>query len=198
MFDCANVEMRELLPEFAAGSLDASTRARVEAHVQSCAECASELETLRLVRASFASVLAAAPNVDARRIAAALPKPVAPPHTSEAPRTRGVAQRRWVDWRVAAALTMITVGGLSVVVNERASVVRQPIIDTSSSLRPGSTAPVNGISVDPPSGAGRGDTRRAPTPNSAPVQPTRSSKAQLAFGGGGGDELDDASIQALL
>jgi len=29
MFDCANVEMRELLPEFAAGSLDASTRARV-------------------------------------------------------------------------------------------------------------------------------------------------------------------------
>ena len=28
MFDCANVEMRELLPELAAGTLDASARAR--------------------------------------------------------------------------------------------------------------------------------------------------------------------------
>jgi len=53
MFDCANVEMRELLPELAAGTLDAATRSRVERHVASCAECASEVETLRLVRSAY-------------------------------------------------------------------------------------------------------------------------------------------------
>src|SRR5678816_2837464 len=68
MFDCANVEMRELLPELAAGTLDDATRARVERHVGSCAECASELETLRLVRSAYAVT----PTVDVRRIVAAL------------------------------------------------------------------------------------------------------------------------------
>ena len=33
MFDCANVEMRELLPDFVAGAVDAPTRARVEEHI---------------------------------------------------------------------------------------------------------------------------------------------------------------------
>src|SRR5688500_12481254 len=114
MFDCANVEMRELLPELAAGSLDAAARARVEAHVATCAECASELETVRAIRAAFAST----PAVDTHRIVAALPKPpaVAPS------RRRQMARRRWMDWRVAAALTMVTVGGLSVAVSQR----RQP------------------------------------------------------------------------
>ena len=64
MFDCADVEIRELLPDLAAGSLDDSTRARVEHHVASCAECASELETLRLVRSAYA----ATPSVDVQWI----------------------------------------------------------------------------------------------------------------------------------
>ena len=50
MSDCANIEMRELLPDLAAGTLDAHAHARVEAHLVGCADCASELETLRLVR----------------------------------------------------------------------------------------------------------------------------------------------------
>ena len=71
MFDCANVEMRELLPELVAGTLDAPTRARVEEHVTSCTECASELETLRAVRGAYSAV----PAIDVRRVVAALPKP---------------------------------------------------------------------------------------------------------------------------
>src|SRR5215216_3332466 len=110
MFDCANVEMRELLPELAAGTLDASERARVQAHVIACAECASELETLRLVRGAFA-----APAVDTQRVVAALPKPLAGAVTI----TPTAPVKRWVDWRLAAALTMITVGGLSVAVVQR-------------------------------------------------------------------------------
>ena len=72
MFDCADVEMRELLPDMAAGSLDDATRARVEQHLASCAECASELETLHLVRSAYATT----PRVDVQRIVAALPKAV--------------------------------------------------------------------------------------------------------------------------
>src|SRR5574338_1269240 len=98
MFDCANVEMRELLPELAAGTLDARTRARVEQHVAACAECASELETLRLVRGADGG----APRVDVSRIVASLPKPSAPAR----PVTGARPVRRWMDWRIAAALTM--------------------------------------------------------------------------------------------
>src|SRR5690349_19384311 len=108
MFECADVEMRELLPDLAAGTLDDGTRARVERHVASCAECRSELETLRLVRSAYV----ATPTVDVRRIVAALPKPLPVPG-----RAQDVQRvERWIDWRVAAALTMISVGGLSLAV----------------------------------------------------------------------------------
>jgi len=111
MFDCANVEMRERLPELVAGTLDATTRARVEEHVAACPECASELETLRLVRAAFAR----APKIDASRVVASLPRPRA---VVAAPR-RNAKVIRWLDWRIAAALTTITVGGLSLAVSQR-------------------------------------------------------------------------------
>ena len=68
MFDCANVEMRELLPDLAAGTLDAATRARVEHHVASCAECTSELETLRLVRGAVETEAIAPLPLKGRRI----------------------------------------------------------------------------------------------------------------------------------
>ena len=128
MFDCANVEMRELLPELAAGTLDAATRARLEQHIASCAECASELETLRLVRSAYAS----APAVDVRRIAAALSK-AAPPAPRAASTRKPIT--RWMDWRVAAALTMITVGGLA---------CRHASVDSRSSL-PDSVAVVSHV-----------------------------------------------------
>jgi anti-sigma factor RsiW len=183
MSDCANVEMRELLPELAAGALDASTRARVERHVASCADCASELETLRHVRSLFAVAQA----IDTRRIVAALPKPVAPA-SSPAP------VKRWVDWRIAAALTMITVGGLSVAVTQRmqSGQVQMPG-DTSAVVRPiDSASQVAAISkID--SAPNRVDSGVRATQGATP----RPSKAQLSFNGGVGD-LDEASIHALL
>ena len=182
MFDCANVEMRELLPELAAGTLDARTRAQVEAHVASCAECASELETLKLVRGAYAS----APVIDARRIVAALPKPPA-----AAPTQTNAPTRRWMDWRAAAALTMITVGGLSIALN------RQPTPDLRTQTDSTQPGRVSATAVDP--------TRPVPTTNDTanpkgsptlppPAQPER---IELSFGGGVSD-LDDASVKALL
>jgi len=188
MFDCANVEMRELLPEMAAGTLDASERARVDAHVIACAECASELETLRLVRGAFA-----APAVDTQRIVAVLPKPLAGAVTI----TTTAPVKRWVDWRLAAALTMITVGGLSVAVVQRRGSDATGVAIDSGAVTPAARSGDRAVD-SPDTLAGRGtrsDTGREPTaPGSrGPASP----RAQLSFNGGVGD-LDDASIQALL
>jgi hypothetical protein len=188
MFDCANVEMRELLPELVAGLLDARTRARVEEHVAVCAECASELETLRLVRAAFAS----APAIDARWVVAALPK------SSSVGRPTSRAARpvkRWLDWRIAAALTTITIGGLSLAVSQR---LRSPgnIVPQDSVV----VAPPVAVAIDTPASvvppvAPRTRTDPTGTTPGAVTPRDRGAKAQLAFGGG---DLDDASLQALL
>lgn len=188
MFDCANVEMRELLPELVAGTLDVRTRARVEAHVASCAECASELETLRAVRSAFGT----APAIDVGRIVAALPKPVAPRATSARPPIK-----RWLDWRIAAALTMITVGGLSLAVvnrlgrNDGAYAVPPRVVQDSPAVVSPGPEP-SPTTVTPPETV---PVVRNPKPN--PAARAESAKAQLAFGGGV-EDLDDASLRALL
>ena len=197
MFDCANVEMRERLPELVAGTLDATTRARVEEHVAACPECASELETLRLVRAAFAR----APKIDASRVVASLPRPRA---VVAAPQ-RNAKVIRWLDWRIAAALTTITVGGLSLAVSQR-------MRDVTAVLPSDSAQVQSPLATDPNAGGGglplpnkpvprdrqtppTGTRSRAPEPASAAV--TSPAKPQLSVGGGMGD-LDDASLQSLL
>jgi hypothetical protein len=191
MSDCANVEMRELLPELAAGTVDAATRARVDNHLATCAECASELDTLRLVRSAFAG----APAIDTSRIVAALPKP---PRVLAAPR-RDAKVVHWLDWRIAAALTTITVGGLSLAVSQRARVTESARGPDSVEVASPLTAPSNASSgVSLPNNSVPRDTQiRLPAArSSAPVTP-RASKPQLSFGEGTGD-LDDASLRELL
>lgn len=181
MFDCANVEMRELLPEFAAGTLDAPTCERIEEHLASCAECTSELETVRLVRLAFGR----APLVNTSAIVAALPKPVGVPRPVRAAGTRAA---RWVDWRIAAALTMMAIGGLSLAVTRRTHV-------STERAGPQPAPPTDSVTRSQPSIIARApDTGRAAP---AGVGREAPSKAQLSFGGGVGD-LDTASIQALL
>jgi len=189
MFDCADVEIRELLPDLAAGSLDDSTRARVEHHVASCAECASELETLRLVRSAYA----ATPSVDVQWIVAALPK--ATPLPDRVP--GGEPLKRWTDWRVAAALTMISVGGLSLAVALHRSTETRPrdLAAAVASVDTQRAQPVKRAVTGGSPSSIHDTTRpvaRSGRPASAP-QP----KAQLAFAGGT-DDMDDASIKVLL
>lgn len=187
MFDCADIEMRELLPDLAAGSLDDATRARVEHHLASCAECVSELETLRLVRSAYA----ATPSVDVQRIVAALPKPM--------PERAHGAQpvKRWIDWRVAAALTMISVGGLSLGLarhrsndaRSRDSAAAVASVDTRRAQPVETTATRASSSI-------LHDTAR-PATRSGRAAGVPQPKAQLAFAGGT-DDMDDASIKVLL
>lgn len=68
MNDCQNVEIREMLPELIHGALPESERARVQEHLDGCADCSAELAIIRAVHAS-----AAAPAVDVARIVASIP-----------------------------------------------------------------------------------------------------------------------------
>jgi hypothetical protein len=186
MFDCANVEMRELLPDLVAGALDAATRARVEQHIAGCTECASELETLRLVRSAFGT----APSVDVAGVVAALPRPNVPIASR---RQRAAPVKRWLDWRVAAALTTITVGTLSLAVTQRIS-SRSGIGVRDTAVSAPTAAPVVIPSNRPAETPGTTSTTRR-----EPTRATREAEAPavLSFGGGVSD-LDDSSIRALL
>jgi len=104
MTDCLNVEIRELLPEYLNGTLSATRRGEVEAHLVGCAECADELTVLRLVREAYDE----APAVNVNAIVAALPRKSARP-----------AMRSWRRshaLQIAAAVSFIALGGISLAV----------------------------------------------------------------------------------
>ena len=105
MSDCLNVEIRELLPDYLSGTLSASRRADVESHVATCSDCADELAMLRLVREAYA---AATPAMNVKAIVAALPRKASRPAT-----------RSWRSsqaFQIAAAISFIAVGGISLAV----------------------------------------------------------------------------------
>lgn len=101
MSDCTNIEMREWLPELLHGRLDAGARAGVERHLESCGECRAEYELLLSARASLQSLM----PVDKRAILAALPRAGA--------RQAAPALHARSVWRVAAAVAVLVLGGLS-------------------------------------------------------------------------------------
>jgi hypothetical protein len=101
MRDCANVEMRDRLPDLLHERLAVALRLEVQRHVDGCEACAAELVILRTVVAATR-----APTVDVARIVSVLP-----PYRV-APRWRRMAVSPRL--RVAAAL-MILAGGTAVV-----------------------------------------------------------------------------------
>jgi hypothetical protein len=106
MNDCSNAEIRDQLPELLHDSLTPEARARVQGHVDECTDCRDELELLRCVLASFD---ARTPSLNVGAVVSALPKPGA--------RVIPLApRRRWADWRIAAAVTLLVAGGSSVAV----------------------------------------------------------------------------------
>jgi hypothetical protein len=105
MNDCRNGEIRDQLPDLLHDRLSAGARAEVLAHVGGCAECREELEVLRGVHLAL---VAATPRIDTSRIVSALPKP---PAAVAAPIR--ATRSRWADWRIAAAITVLAVGGTS-------------------------------------------------------------------------------------
>ena len=129
--------------------------------------------------------------MDVRRVVAALPAPVVAARGSR----ESQPVKRWMDWRVAAALTTITVGGLSLAVSQR--------MRPGTELLPRDSVAVSTPQVSPPKSAAAGsprvvgaaprDTHSSPNTNRRPS----TAKAQLSFGGGT-DDLDDSSLKELL
>ncbi len=159
MHDCANVSMREQLPELLHGRLPADARAEVERHLASCVDCAEELALLRTVQA-----VTRAPAVDVERIVTAIP-----PYRPTTVWQRAV---RVPALRVAAAILLFA--GLSAVwyvgrktpAQSMESVAQTPApapapvsvqtpptqTATSIAAHPATTRPVAGLSFGEPLG----------------------------------------------
>jgi anti-sigma factor RsiW len=135
MRDCLDVTIKDLLPDFVAGRLGETERARVAAHVNACASCAAEVVVLR----AAGRVLGAAPPVDIARIVEALPTPVV---SLEA--RRAARQPRRMNWRIAATVATIAVSGVSIGVLQaivRDSGHKPPVV--APSHRPAAAAKVS-------------------------------------------------------
>lgn len=103
MRDCPDGAMRDQLPLYVSGRLDARSRSAVDAHLAGCADCTAEVAMLSAVGRAFP-----APVVDVARIAAAMPqrsaRPVAAPFY------------RQPLWRLAASLTLFITGAATYLV----------------------------------------------------------------------------------
>ena len=111
MNDCPKAELRDRLPDLLHERLDAFSRAAVISHLDECALCREELELLRGLRAVMAR--GGAVQIDVSRVVRALPAP----SDVRAPARRVASSRgarRFTDWRVAAAVTMLLAAGTSV------------------------------------------------------------------------------------
>ena len=190
MNDCSNAEIRDQLPDLLHERLDASVRAAIAAHVADCVDCRDELELLRSIHKTL---IARTPRVDVAYVVGALPKAPAAARVATPSRIHAPAHRRWSDWRIAAAVTVLVAGGSSLAVLRRTPTTietRPPITDTAVS-RPAPVAPVAGQETPAPGTA---------APNSvAPVAKTADTDASTEDGPDGRFAgLSDAQMQALL
>jgi hypothetical protein len=188
MRDCPNAEIRDLLPDYANGSLTGETLARVTSHVASCADCAEELELVRVVRSAMRS----APVVHTARIVASLPSPA--PTASHVRRTRFAT-----TWRIAATIAVLAAGGVAVKVAREGAVPvdpalqQPPTFDTALAAVP-PQAPA--VAPSPPLVAVK-PTPSAPKKDTMVASTNRAPHDGLTLTGGLSD-LSAEDIEALL
>jgi anti-sigma factor RsiW len=127
MRECSNIDIQDRLPDFVAGTLAASEAAEVSAHLTVCAACADDVVLLRRVRALPSAPVA----LDVGAIVGRLPRVTASSGGDDVPRLRVItggldvapsmrshrsSRRRVSGWRMAAAIGVIAVGGLTTVI----------------------------------------------------------------------------------
>src|SRR5206468_12747414 len=106
MNECADREIKELLPDLLHRTLRSEDRARVELHVAGCESCSEELSVLRAVK----SAAVFAPVIDVGRIVRQIP-----PYARIVPTVEAPARSRVRRWLVAATAALLIVGRGSVV-----------------------------------------------------------------------------------
>jgi anti-sigma factor RsiW len=112
MNDCADRDIKELLPDVLHRTLRRDDRERVELHLATCDSCREELAVLRMVN----SAAVFAPAIDVGRIVQQIP-----PYQSIIPGVRAPARNRVTQWLVAATAALMLVGGGSLVLNRPAT-----------------------------------------------------------------------------
>ncbi len=125
MTDCANVLMRDLLPEYAHGVLGADDTARVAAHLAACDACRAELALIGRVQDGLALGVR---RVDVAAIVGALPAPL-----PAVPAVRAMP-RRWVSrpvWQYAAAAGLVLVVGGGIVLRRAPDGASARVADSS-------------------------------------------------------------------
>lgn len=132
MSDCIDAEIRDLLPEYAHGTLSADALRRVEAHIANCGLCAEEWALLRRLGVA----LSATPVVNVASIVAALPPSPAmrPRRVADTPAAvRERAPRRplfaqpWL--RLAAGIVLVAgIGSLAVSRSSTTALVPAPVV----------------------------------------------------------------------
>jgi len=119
MNKCTEIDIREMLPDLLHGKLDASARARVEAHVASCEECTEELEVLRTVKSAAVFI----PPIDVDRVVRQIP-----PYRVIVPAAQAPARTRVVSWLVAASLAVVVLGGGSLLMIQQKPSAQRVVI----------------------------------------------------------------------
>lgn len=186
MNDCQNAAIRDRLPELLHDRLDPVARTAVLAHVDGCGDCRSELELLRGVQTML---IARTPRVDIQYVVGALP--LASRRTASRPVAR---QRSWADWRIAAAVTVLAVGGGSLAVVHRGSSSIAPVashaLATPATSSPASVAQVPATAAAAPA---------ASTVNAATSTVATAGTATAGISMTGRlDDLSDEQLQTLL
>lgn len=190
MNDCPNADIRDQLPDLLHERLDVSMRAAVMAHVDACVDCRAELELLRSVHEMLVS---RTPRVDINYVVNALPKRAAQP-VRVAPR-----RRVWSDWRIAAAVTVLAVGGGSfAVLRQSATPTIADSAYTSSRVAPslGSQPRDTGTTLKP-AAAPSAVAIRESTPNPQQIVASADDQSGLATSARLTD-LNERELKALL
>ncbi len=186
MNDCQDAAIRDQLPELLHDRLDPAARTVVLAHVDGCGDCRSELELLRGVQTML---VARTPRVDIQYVIGALPL------AARRAGARPVARHRtWADWRIAAAVTVLAVGGGSLAVLHR----------DASPIAPVTNQAVATPTTNSPTSVGEAFGTPAATPAAATVNAATSTVATAGTGTAGIamtgrlDDLSDEQLQTLL
>ena len=184
MTDCPNAEMRDRLPDLLHERLDSATRTVVMAHVESCAECRAELT---LIREAHVALVSGIRSVDVTVIARRVLERTRVPRASATRQPlRRAAWASLLDWRVAASIAVLVVGGGSVLLMNGNRAGQQPPAVVASPS----------VSTDAPHvGSSTAIAERTVRHESSTT--TVPSRAELSAGGEVGD-LSEADLRALL
>ena len=193
MIDCTNAEIRDALPDLMHGRLSELDRITMTAHVESCADCRSELSLLEQVRASAPL----APRMDVAGIVRALP--AASPSGGDvlAAATSRSRVRGSILWKLAAGAALLITGTLTFANGRhQADPVNAVAVAPPSIIGGGSLAAVVAPTVAP-SASSAGVAVSDPAVSITKPLPPERKVATLSLTGGVKD-LSNAQIHALL